>query len=161
MLSISSFHLFLSSLPSPSSWAWVFTTVTTYPIRQELMLLEVLLAGPIYSGCSCWSFFTQREKPRFFWFVGFVIDHIFWRLCCRTFNANLFYRAKKNPSVNRTQVRWSVKFTKGTLSLWASWPQLHVSLLYCGTKWLKNASFEYFIECVPTALHSKWCICLI
>ena len=30
-----------------------FTTASTYPIRRELMLLEVLLAGPIYSGWRC------------------------------------------------------------------------------------------------------------
>ena len=72
------------------------------------MLLVVLLAGPIYSGVDVdpmLILFAQREKPRFFRFVGCVIDHIFQRLCCRTYNANLFYRARKNPGVNRTRVR--------------------------------------------------------
>ena len=43
-----------------------FTTASTYPIQRELMLLEVLLAGPIYSGCSMLlPTLLLRGRPRF------------------------------------------------------------------------------------------------
>ena len=46
LLSISSFHLFLH----PSVLGSNLTTASTYPVRRELVLWEVLLAGPISSG---------------------------------------------------------------------------------------------------------------
>ena len=58
-------------------------------------------------------------------------------------NTYFWLHAESNPD------RWNCWWM---LSQWASWPQLHVSLLYCGTKWLKmqvlsillNASLQHY-----------------
>ena len=62
----SSFTIFLGFLS--------FTTASTFPIRQELMLLEVLLPGSYLFRLLdvVNNPFTQREKPQFP-LVGFVI----------------------------------------------------------------------------------------
>ena len=49
---ISSFTIFLGSIFKPAS---------TFPIRRELVLREVLLAGPISSGWRCYKPLHSKE----------------------------------------------------------------------------------------------------